>query len=443
MRLPTHFAALLRNSRARRMLPFCRDNAGSVTVLVAAVLPAVVGIAGFSVDVGMALAAKKELQAGTQAAAMVGARTLSLSGATTTSVNNAISQWAASNPLHGLTLTGTTTSLGCDATTAGLPSCSSTMPNIVSVTQTATVPTYFLKAVGRPSFALSATVKAAKGGGAAKPLNVMFVLDATGSMSNVDTNCTVPGISKPTRFQCALYSVQNVLKVMPTSLDRVGLMIFPGMGTQFSPTSHPCPTQPNSVAYLSTGIKYQIGTGLDNTYNNGSGALASASPMVQSVGIYPTSNGGLTPCVTNKGGQGSYAAEVIAKAQAALPVVTGVQNVIILLSDGDYGASLSQLSNQSSKVSRQCGQAVDAARAATAAGTVVYAVAYGAPSSGCSSGDTYNPCTAMQAIASDSSKFYTTNTNCKINGSANPVTQLPDIFRAITTTLTKPRLLSN
>ena len=94
-------------------------------------------------------------------------------------------------------------------------------------------------------------------------------------------------------------------------------------------------------------------------------------------------------------------------------------------------------------MSRQCGQAVDAARAATAAGTVVYAVAYGAPTSGCSSGDTYNPCTAMQAIASDATKFYTTNTGCKINGSANPVTQLPDIFRAITTTLTKPRLLSN
>ena len=439
MRLPARVTALLRKALPRRTLPFCRDNAGSVTVLIAAILPATVGIAGFSVDVGMALAAKKELQAGTQAAAMVGARTLSLAGATTTSVNSAISQWTASNPLHGLTLTGTTTSLGCDATTSGLPSCSGSMPNIVSVTQTATVPTHFLKALGRPSFAISATVKAAKGGGAAKPLNVMFVLDATGSMSNVDANCTVPGISKPTRFQCALYSVQNVLKVMPTSLDKVGLMIFPGMATQFSPTSHPCPTQPSSVPYLSTGIKYQVGTTLDSTYNNGSGALATSSPMVQAVGAYT----GLTPCVTNKGGEGSYAAEVLAKAQAALPVVAGTQNVIILLSDGDYNASLSQLNNQTTKVSRQCGQAVDAARAATAAGTVVYAVAYGAPSSGCSSGDTYNPCTAMQAIASDATRFYTTNATCNISGSANPVTQLPSIFQAITTTLTKPRLMPN
>jgi hypothetical protein len=47
----------------------------------------------------------------------------------------------------------------------------------------------------------------------------------------------------------------------------------------------------------------------------------------------------------------------------------------------------------------------------------------------------------MQAIASDSTKFYTTASTCNIAGSANPVTQLPDVFKAITTTLTKPRLI--
>ena len=429
----------------RKLLAFRRkslrdvftDRKGSTIVIITALIPTLLGVAGLSVDVGRAIAAKKQLDDATQAAALAGAYAMALSGATTSSVNTAISTWSAANAPSGLSITATTPVLSCDSTTTGLPTCNGTNPNVVSVTQTASVSTYFLRALGRTSFALSSTVKAAKAGGNAKPLHVMFVLDATGSMSNTDTNCTVPGLSSPTRFQCALYSIQSVMKVMPTSLDKVGLMIFPGMGTQYSPTSHPCPTQPNSVAYLSSGIKYQIGTALDNTYNNGSGALVTTSPMVQAVGNYTS----LTPCVTNKGGQGSYAAEVIAKAQAALPVVTGTQNVIILLSDGDYSASSSQLNNQTTKVSRQCGQAVDAAKAATAAGTVVYAVAYNAPTSGCSTGDTYNPCTAMQAIASDSAKFYTTNTNCKINGSANPVTQLPAIFQAITTTLTKPRLL--
>jgi len=49
----------------------------------------------------------------------------------------------------------------------------------------------------------------------------------------------------------------------------------------------------------------------------------------------------------------------------------------------------------------------------------------------------------MQGIASNANLFYTTNSNCNISGSANSVTQLPAIFQAITTTLTKPRLLSN
>lgn len=418
-----------------------RDRKGSAMVIMAALIPGLLGVTGLSIDVGRALAAKKQLDDATTAAAFAGAYALAQAGATSSTVTTAISTWNSANAPSGLTITNTVTNLSCDSTTSGLPSCNGTNPNVVTVTQTASTSTYFLKAMGKTSFALSSTVAAAKAGGNAKPLNVMFVLDATGSMGSTDSNCTVPGFSKPTRWQCALYSIQSVLKVMPTSLDKVGLMIFPGMGTQYSPTSHPCPTQPNSVPYLSTGIKYQIGTTLNNTYNNGSGALVTTSPMIQAVGIYPTSNGGLTPCVTNKGGQGSYAAEAITKANAALPVETGIQNVIILLSDGDYGASLSELSNQSSKVSRQCGQAVDAAKAATSAGTVVYAVAYGSPSSGCSSGDTYNPCTAMQNIASDSTKFYTTSTTCKINGSANPVTQLPDIFKAITTTLTKPRLL--
>ena len=434
---------MLKRVKAWRIKPLremVRDRKGSTMVIIAALIPGLLGVTGLSIDVGRALAAKKQLDDATQAAAFAGAYALSQPNATATTVTTAISSWMTANAPSGLTILSTTNNLSCDATTSGLPTCNGTNPNVVTVTQTASTSTYFLKALGKTSFALSSTVAAAKAGGIAKPLNVMFVVDATGSMGSTDSNCTVPGISSPSRWQCALYSVQSVLKVMPTSLDKVGLMIFPGMGTQYSPTSHPCATQPNSVAYLSTGIKYQIGTSLNNTYNNGAGALNSASPMIQAVGIYPTS-GGLTPCVTNKGGQGSYAAEVITKAQAALPVETGVQNVIILLSDGDYGASLSQLSNQSTKVSRQCGQAVDAARAATNAGTVVYAVAYGSPNTGCSTGDTYNPCTAMQAVASDATKFYTTSTTCKINGSANPVTQLPDIFKAITTTLTRPRLL--
>jgi Flp pilus assembly protein TadG len=425
------------SSVSRNIRDLFRDQAGATAILFGFMAVGLMGTAGLTIDAGRIYAAKKSFDADTQAAALVGAHALQQANATQSTVQTAVTNWTTANPSTKVTVTNTNVSISCDTATANLPSCNGTTANVAQVTRTATVSTNFLKAVGFPSITLTSTSSAAKAGGTAVPLNVMFVLDATGSMNSADAGCTVPGITHPTRFQCAEYSIQSVLKTMPTSLDKAGLMIFPGMATQYSPTSHPCPTQPNSTPYYTTNIKYQIGTTLDATYNNGAGALVSTSPLVQAVG-----NGtALTGCVTAKGGQSSYAAEVLTKAQAALPVVAGTQNVIIFLSDGDYNASATQLSNQTSKVTKQCDQAIAAAQAATTAGTTVYAVAYGAPSSGCSSGDTHNPCTTMQAIASDKSRFYTTSSSCQMTGSPNAVASLPSAFQSITTTLTKPRLV--
>lgn len=430
---------------------------GSVLVMTAAMVPGVVAVAGLSVDMGRAFVAKRALTAQTQAAAMAGAYALSAANATSTTVTAAVNAWTAANPVSGVTLSGTPTpTLSCVTSTSSLPSCNGTNPNAVSFSQTGTVPTYFLKAFGQSTFTVSASASAAKAGGTAKPFNVMFVLDATGSMSDADAGCTVPSVSQPTKWQCANYSIQSILKTMPKSLDKVGLMIFPGLQTQYSPTTHPCSNQPQTVPYYTSNIKYQIGTILDNTYNDGAGSLVTTSPMIQAVGWGATST--TKGCVTNGGGQGSYAAEVLTKAQAALAAMSNnALNVIIFLSDGDYGASLSQLNNQSSKVANQCNQAITAAQAATTAGTTIYAVAYGASTTPVSSDgrsgscvkDDFSAkrsaCTTMQGIASNSTKFYSTNSTCQITGSTNQVSQLPTVFQAISTSLasqTKPRLLS-
>jgi Flp pilus assembly protein TadG len=431
------------SSVSRNIRDLFRDQAGATAILFGFMAVGLMGTAGLTIDAGRIYAAKKSLDADTQAAALVGANALQQANATQGTVQTAVTNWTTANPSTKVTVTNTNVSISCDTATANLPSCNGTTANVANVTRTATVSTNFLKAVGFPSITLTSTSSASKAGGTAVPLNVMFVLDATGSMGDTDSGCTIPGLSgHPSRFQCAEYSIQSVLKTMPTSLDKVGLMIFPGMATQYSPTAHPCPTQPNSTPYYTTNIKYQIGTALDATYNNGSGALNDSSPLVQAVGDVAVTPKALTGCVTNKGGQGSYAAEVLTKAQAALPIVAGTQNVIIFLSDGDFNASSSQLNNQTSKTSKQCDQAIAAAQAATAAGTTVYAVAYGASTSGCgSTGDTHNPCTTMQAIASDKTRFYSTSSTCQMNGAPNAIPSLPDAFKAITTNLTKPRLV--
>ena len=46
----------------------------------------------------------------------------------------------------------------------------------------------------------------------------------------------VPSVSQPTKIgQCANYSIQSILKTMPKSLDKVGLMIFPGLQDAIQP----------------------------------------------------------------------------------------------------------------------------------------------------------------------------------------------------------------
>jgi Flp pilus assembly protein TadG len=119
----------------------------------------------------------------------------------------------------------------------------------------------------------------------------------------------------------------------------------------------------------------------------------------------------------------------------------------------------------------ECQQAITAAQAATAAGTTVYAVAYGAEDSGCSSGghpDDYTdvtlvatggnapftlaeltPCVTMENIASTLNQFYSDweqsgsgiSTTCVDN--AHTVTSLIDIFASISSTFTTPRLIPN
>jgi hypothetical protein len=119
----------------------------------------------------------------------------------------------------------------------------------------------------------------------------------------------------------------------------------------------------------------------------------------------------------------------------------------------------------------ECQQAIVAGQAATAAGTTVFAVAYGAEQTGCSSGghpDDYTdvtlvasganasftlaqltPCVTMENIASSLSYFYSdylqsgsgVATNCVDN--AHTVTALIYIFASISSSFTTPRLIPN
>jgi len=201
------------------------------------------------------------------------------------------------------------------------------------------------------------------------------------------------------------------------------------------------------------------------------------------------------------GGEGTYYAQVIYAAQAALVTQQGnnpgSRNAIILLSDGDATACASNantaagackpksnsqivaqegtLNGTGTKTTNaagyenpaypsalgECGQAVLAAQAAAKAGTTVYTIGYGSETSGgCLSDATYSatvttdggswapgdqPCQAMAAMASAQVNFYSDDgEGCEATAPSNQsITKLTSIFRVIINNMTTPRLIPN
>jgi Flp pilus assembly protein TadG len=427
-----------------------RNRRGTVVPLVAVVMTVAMGFVGMSIDIGRVLAVSNMLQGATDAAALAGANALIQPNATPTTATSAATAWANANQPPAVTVTAVSSVAKCLSTVANLPNCTSTNPNAVVVTQTATTPMTFARVIGIDSLTFSATATASKAGGSAIPLNIMIVLDATASMSGTtDTNCTVPGISRPSRLQCAEYGIQQILGVMVPPQDRIGLVVFPGNKTALA-TACSTPTTEN---YYTPGVIYNSFP-FSTNYNDGSGNLNPSSNLVKAAGNRPTTAG----CLQAPGGQSSYYAEAIAAAQTTLSQTAGVQNVMIVLSDGDANAGNGNMYCGSSSCThsvneptwktygaKQCDAGVTAARAATNAGTRVYAVAYGSPTTACQTPGTYTPCTAMQNIASDPTRFFTTNSNCVLPGGAqtNPASQLPSLLRSIAYSLNKARLIPN
>ncbi|HTV06365.1 MAG TPA: hypothetical protein VME86_13430, partial [Acidobacteriaceae bacterium] len=205
--------------------------------------------------------------------------------------------------------------------------------------------------------------------------------------------------------------------------------------------------------------------------------LNSASSLVKAIGATSTSTAGMG----DPGGAGTYYAGVIYAAEAALYAEKlanpGSENVLIILSDGDAGATsssdfessnngftFSSTSGNYPSMEKECQQAViaaggtigsnwtpDTAAFTTARASIlrIYAIAYGAEASATCTGDTYTPCETMKGIASSSGYFYADSNqsgsgidaNCV--GTANSTSNLAQIFSDIASDFTNARLIPN
>jgi hypothetical protein len=289
-------------------------------------------------------------------------------------------------------------------------------------------------------------------------------------------------------------------------VDSVSLFVFPAVTGSTASKDSTCPTSdPTIVSYtfpdppsnttLPTADTYQV-VGFKNNYKvtDASTTLNQAAPIVIAAGDSGQSN---CTGIEAPGGEGTYYAQVIYAAQAALLSQQsnnpGSQNAIILLTDGDATACASNANTaagacntKSQLVATQgtlngtgthttnpsgyesptypsalgmCGQAVLAAQAAATAGTTVYTIGYGSPTSGgCLSDATYSatvsagggswthgdqPCQAIAAMASSQVNFYSDDgAGCEATAPSNQnLTKLTAIFRAIVDNMSSPRLI--
>ena len=349
-----------------------RDENGAVAVIIAISIVALLGLMTLAVDVGSLVYAERTLQATADVAALAGAQDISCPGcAAGTAITTAKNYSAVSgsyNVQPGLTVTTpsgyptltclTYTDINYNSSTGKCTGLDAA--NAIIVKQQAVVPLLFAPVLGfNPTITLSATSIASKAIGAFPPLNVMLVIDNTASMNTTDpTNVTCGGITNATRLDCALSGSEIFLSELWPTLDNVGLMVFPGVNNSTSATDDAsCTSSLKSsvqVAPYSPIPVYQIApaSGLLNDYktSNATSSLNISSKLVTATcqsGMTTTSpltgstveTCGTCAGLVAKGGQGTYYAGAINAAQQALTANSqpGVQNVIILLSDGGAG----------------------------------------------------------------------------------------------------------
>jgi hypothetical protein len=502
----------------------------------------------------------------TNQAALAGAQAMSnaltstaSSGAYTAAVTSAVTQYSsvagklnASSFLQNDAIA--TQTMFCSSTMAAspfnvecqLPPGGTAGYNAIKVVQSANVNLWFGGLIGMSSMNLVATSTASMKGASNTPYNLAVIMDTTASMAGTvrgDSNCTTSQIS------CAVAGLEGMLNAMdPCQLnttctsgtpyvDDVALFVFPAISTNYSANSYKsdyCGGGVKSVPYNFVNVtpgtsqnlametttstpntdsgEYEIIPFNDTYKTNDSGGLSISSALSEAVGLSGSGCAGLSA----PGGQGTYYAQAIYTAQAALLQAQTAnptsKNVLIILSDGNAtacntlanaaaGGSTCNLGSSSQIVAEnnptcaktggsclngtgtsttnstgyqsptypsalgECGQAVQAAQLATAAGTIVYTIAFGSELSGCTSDQTYTtvsgstdgaeawpggtypktPCNAIAAMASNKNTFYSDFTGgCPALTTQNgDFTSLVSIFGAITTGLTSPRLIPN
>ena len=362
------------------------DERGQTLPIIIAFMVVLLLFCALVIDVGNAWRAREALQASTDAAATAAAGTLTL----TYPPSNASALAAAAKYGDGGSALNQVTGIVNGSATQNVSfSCkiwahyTCTYDNTVDVTQSVKVPTYFLGLIGIPTITISTHAEACSPCGEI-PLDIMLVMDRTGSMNSYN---------KEVDLKAGL--TQGFLPGLDPTVDKVGLAVLPPN------------TTPNDTCNVSSSNGYMIPNPtyvidplefgyLDPT----SGQLIQSDPLVSDIN-----------CI-RPGGQTDYADAL----QAAFNELkndgrTGVQKVIVLLSDGAANiGQYCQRGTTSPDCTQPCHDAVNLANTYKAPpnNVLIYTILYGPANAygtcnswtGSLEQPSISPQTAMQQIAS-------------------------------------------
>ena len=308
------------------------------------------GMAALVIDVGYAYYAHRSLQSSADASALAGAQELPDAGRAESIANSYGGQDGGKNAHNNIPGVTTTVSTKC---INSIPGCDPV--NAVVVTERAArVPTIFAKLLGIDHFDIKVKATACSPCGT-KPVDIMLVLDRTGSMcqdhwGNNDPNCT--------DLQNAKAGMKTFLSYMDSSQQWVGLAVLPPATS----VGNRC-TKPETNNYNSTSSPYTIVALSNNFTRNGQ--------------LDPNSN--LVKTIDCQKGNGTTAyANALEKAQAELDLHgrSNVPDIIVFLSDGAANTGPTYYSTSSPYRRQPCHQGVWSANGIKNRGTLIYSIGY-------------------------------------------------------------------
>ena len=398
----------MKHQRASFLLKFLRNRRGQTSVFMALSVLVTATLGGAAIEAGHVYYSYERLVASTNAAAVAAGQAMpniGTSGSPTAgtayynlykyssdasstpaglNVNTLLQNASISMSFACSSTVTTSLNVGCQSPTSGSCGSGLTTCNVLKVTQTASVNLWFGGLIGVPTMNLRAVSYAAMRGGSNTPWNIAVIIDTTNSMTASAPSGDGCG-SGATQIGCAVSGLKSMLGIMdPCPLnqtcpgntdyvDGVALFVFPPVAvsstTNYATDDTTCPTSnppivpysfvdvatsgqnlalPNSTSGTSYSTDY-TGTyqvmAFDDGYraNDNSSTLDSGDGLASAVG-YETS--GSCSGLQAPGGEGTYYAQVIRAAQAALVAQQGLfpgsKNVMIILSDGDATACNSQ-----------------------------------------------------------------------------------------------------